>query len=461
MSTQTSPASRGTRIIKILLLVLGAGLVAYALSDQPFYGGPPGIGMLQKLIAGAGVVIALGALLPRRFGEQLLLLTISGLLMLVFAEVAGNAILGPVFRPIYREDPNLIFAFIPGRKSTNTLPPVNGGATITHRINDDGFRGGPLLERTPGRKRVVVYGDSFIHAYYAADADTFPVRLEGALEARTGTDIEVINAGVSSYGPDQVSRKIEQELPLLKPDLLVVSIFAGNDYGDLTRNKMFRLGADGTLADNPWRLDPAVSEAFSLSQRESILVRALRATMAARSQTAEGVGDSAVPDRTFLLDEARREYQSLLSGDPTVTNTHVDYYSADVSLEPDSDSARYKVALMGEVLERIRRTCAEAGVPLVFLFIPHPADLTDDYDWGAVDLAQYPGYSGRNQIAPLERFATATSSHYVSLFDAFQADEPNRLYLHGGDDHWSPAGQALAAGKMADYIANSGLLAAP
>jgi lysophospholipase L1-like esterase len=460
MNAETKPASRGTRIIKAMLLALGAGLVAYALSDQPFYGGPPGIGTLQKLIAGAGAIIALGALLPRRFGEKLLLLTISGLLMLMLAEIAGNVILGPVFRPIYREDPNLIFAFIPGRKSTNTLPPINGGATITHRINDDGFRGGPLLERVPGRKRVVVYGDSFIHAYYAADADTFPVRLEGALKARTGADVEVVNAGVSSYGPDQISVKIQQELPKLKPDLLVVSIFAGNDYGDLMRNKMFRLAADGTLVVNPWRLDPAVSEAFSLSQRESILVRALRATAAARSAPVGPACNASSPDRNFLLAEARREYESLLSGNPLVTNTHVDYYSADVSLQPDSESARYKVAMMDQVLERIRKISAAANVPLVFLFIPHPADLTEKYDWGAVDLARYPGYKGRNQVAPLERFAAATSSNAVSLFDAFQANDPNRLYMHGGDDHWSPAGQALAADMMAGYIVSHGLLAA-
>jgi hypothetical protein len=441
-----------------MLAVVGAGLVAYALSDHPLYGGPPGIGLLQKLIMAAGVVIAAGALLPKHFAEQLLLLTISGLLMLGVAEVAGNSILGPIFRPIYQEDPKLIFGFIPDRTSTTTLSPVNGGATITHRINTAGFRGEELLERAPQRKRIAVYGDSFIHAYYAADADTFPVQLQAALAQRSGADIEVINAGVSSYGPDQVSYKVERELPVLKPDLLVVAIFAGNDYGDLTRNKMFRLGTDGGLVVNPWRLDAKVSEAFSLSQRESILVRALRTTVAARRAPAAPAGGATAPDLAFMLSEAQREYDSLLSGDPVVTNTHIDYYSADVSLLPNSDSARYKVTLMRRVLERIRAIADAASVPIMFLFIPHPADLTDNYDWGAVDRSRYPDYDGRNQTAPLERFAAETASHSLSLYDSFRDNDPNKLYLHGGDDHWSPAGQALAAKLAADYIVEQKLL---
>lgn len=461
MTAESPPASHGGRVVKVILIAIGAAFVAYALSDHPFYGGPPGIGMLQKLIVATGVAIALGALLPKRFAEQLALFTISGTIMLIVAEVAGNSILGPIFRPIYREDPQLIFGFIPDRKSTNRLPPVNGGATITHRINSAGFRGDELLERTPDRKRVVVYGDSFIHAYYAADADTFPVQLRSALAAGIGGDVEVINAGVSSYGPDQVSLKLQRELPELRPDLLVVAIFAGNDYGDLMRNKLYRLSPEGALVPNEWRLDPQVSEAFSLSQRESILVRALRATVAARRSQSPASTDGAKPDISFLVAEAQREYEGMISGDPLVTNTHVDYYSADVSLLPHSESARYKVDLMGKVLNQIRNTAADASVPVLFVFIPHPADLTDTYDWGPFDTARYPDYDGRNQTAPLERFASETGSHFVSLFDTFRANDPNKLYLHGGDDHWSPAGQALAAKLVAEYVASHRLLDTP
>lgn len=461
MTTESQHSPRGARIVRALLIAIGIGLVTYALSDQPFYGGAPGIGLLQKLIFGAGAAILLGALLPARHSEKLLLVTISGLLMLGVTEMLGNAVLGPIFRPIYQEDSKLIFSLIPNRTSTMTLPPVNGGATITHRINAAGFRGAELLERQPKRPRVVVYGDSFIHAFYSSDEDTFVSQLQSALKSKTGSDIEVVNAGVSSYGPDQISLKMQRELPQVQPDLLVVAIFAGNDYGDLMRNKMFRMSSGGVLSENGWQLDPAVSEAFQLSQRESILVRALRTTLGRRRSPAASSPDGATPEMGFLVAEAEREYRSLIGGDPVVRNTHIDYYSADVSLLPDSESARYKVALMRAVLDRIRMTADTAKVPVVFLFIPHPADLSDTYDWGAVDELRYPDYDPRNQIAPLERHAIETSSHFVSLFDDFRANDPNRLYLHGGDDHWNPAGQALAASRVAEYVTAQELLQRP
>lgn len=462
MVTKSESRPRGSRIVKLLLLAIGLGLCAYALSDHPLYGGPPGIGLLQMLIFATGSVIALGALLPKRVAEPLLLLTISGLLMLGVAEFAANTILGPIFRPIYQEDSTLIFRFIPARNSTTTLPPINGGQTITHRINSAGFRGEELLPRVPGRARVAVYGDSFIHAFYTADADTFPAQLRGMLARKLGRDIEVINAGVSSYGPDQISYKLEKELPTLNPDLVVIAIFAGNDYGDLMRNKMFRLGPNEELLPNRWQLDAEVSRAFALSQKESILLRALRTTLGARrSAQSTGGTESPTVDSEFLLAEARREYESLISGSPVVANTHIDYYSADVSLEPNSDSARYKVALMRGVLERLHSIAKNSGTPVVFVFIPHPADLTDNYDWGAVDLSRHPDYNARNQIAPLERFVTDIGNDYVSLYDAFRASEPNKLYLHGGDDHWNPAGQKLAAQLVANYVYEKGLLKAP
>jgi hypothetical protein len=456
MVTENPPRSRGQRIIRILLLAIGLGMAVYSLSDHPMYGGPPGMGLLQKLILAAGALVALGALLPKRFAEQLFLLVTSGLLMLALAEIMANVMIGPTFRPIYQEDTKLIFSFIPDRRSSTTLPAVNGGQTITHRINSAGFRGPELLPRDPSRKRIVVYGDSFIHAYYAADEDTFPVRLSQQISAKLGQDVEVINAGVSSYGPDQISYKLSDELPALDPDLVVIAIFAGNDYGDLMRNKMFRLGPSGELITNRWELDAEVSAAFSLAQRESILVRALRNVV--KERPAPAPPSSGAVDREFLVSEARREYESLVSGNPVVTNTHIDYYSADVSLEPESESARYKTSLMYRVLERLRSIATDSDTPVVFLFIPHPADLTDDYDWGSVDRQRYPGYDGRNQVAPLERFAKDTGSHFVNLFDSFRARDPNALYFHGGDDHWNPAGQALAAELVATYIAEQGLI---
>lgn len=447
MSFKLTPVS-ATRIVQVLLFLIGALMIAYAISNHPLYGGESGFGPGRMLMSAAGVALALCALLPTRIAGRILLLAVTSLIMLAFMEIVGEFALGPRFRPIFQPDDRLIFKLIPSRDSVMTRIPLNGGNTVAHRINSEGFRGDEL--RPAGKAtRVVVYGDSFIHASYSPQEETFSGQLGTLLEARLGKEVEVVNAGVNSYGPDQESLKMEGELSRLRPDLVIVSIFAGNDYGDIVRNKMFRLGADGSLVENHWKLDPKVRATFEQSQRESILRRALRSALdSLRPQ----------PDRSnfsnvdFLLEEAEREYRSfVVERNDTVTNIRTDYYSADVSLTPGSASARYKVALMRAVLHRIRDVAGQHGIPLVFLFIPHPVDVTDHYDSWQIDRERFPGYDGRNQIAPLEDMARTLGVPFLSLYDAYRQRDANTLYFHD-DDHWNAAGQRMAAEMMVDYL---------
>lgn len=444
------PTDRSSRAVRIVALLVGIALIVYALSDHPLYGGEPGFGRVQWVIAAAGGAATLAAL-SSRWAARSLMVLVPSLAVLGIGEVLGEWLLGPAQRPIYQADDRLIFKFIPDRVSAMKRLPVNGGETVVHRINRDGFRG-PELQPAGTATRVVVYGDSFIHAAYSADVETFPAQLGARLSAVMGRPVEVVNAGVSSYGPDQVSLKMEQELPLLRPQLAIVAVYAGNDYGDLMRNKLFKIGPDGKLEPQAWRLDEAVERKFDLSQRESILVRAAR-TVAGGLRRGEGPGRPRI-DLSALLAEADREYRSfVVDGDPTVSNTHVDHFSADVALRPGSASARYKVQLMTAVLGRIGDVARTHQVPLALLFIPHPTAVAADYDWPAIDRAEYPDYDPRNLTAPLASAARVLGLPYLDLFESYRSVDANALYFHGGDDHWNAAGQRLAAEHMARIVA--------
>lgn len=427
----------------LILLGLGADLLMH---------GSPGLGLHQFALMGAGVVLALIAALPPRSIENLLLLLASLALALGGAEVILRLFYASEFVAPYRLHPRYLYTLRPGITRRFHHLPVNGGHVVTFHVNAEGFRGEPLRARD-GQKRIVIYGDSFIQAEYTELADTFAEQLERRLASRVRPGVEVVNAGVTAYGPDQACRRIEDELGRLDPDLVILAIFADNDLGDLVRNKIFRLGADGRLVENRFRFTPKLKDTWKEADTGLYLGK-LRAK--ARRQwldpNAALRGTPAGRIRTWLYDR-REEYDQFVNkGNNDVGRLLEDSYDADVSLTPDSASARYKIALMEAVLGRIRTAVERHGKPLMLLVIPSPIDVVDGYDFGQVDPVLYPQYRRETLTGVVEAMASRLGIPCLNLFGPFRAAGPDALYLHGGDNHWNDAGQALAARMAADFI---------
>jgi len=70
------------------------------------------------------------------------------------------------------------------------------------------------------------------------------------------SDVEAINAGVSGFGPDQNLIRFTEEADIYRPGLLVFHVFADNDFGDIIRNRLFSLDADGSLMRTNMKLSP-------------------------------------------------------------------------------------------------------------------------------------------------------------------------------------------------------------
>ncbi len=463
-----SPSKPPTeRVVRGLTAIQAVGLIGYAVSDHPMYGGGPGFGTSQAVILGLGCALLLCTLLPPQTNARVLLVSLSGLFALAILEFAANALLSPLFRPCYQEDERLLFELRPDCTSIFQRSAINGGDRILQHVNSDGFRGPEPQRPSPGF-RVVVYGDSFIHATYSPDEETFAFKLEEELTKRLAAPADVINAGVSSYGPDQISLRLPGELETLRPDLVVMAIFAGNDYGDLLRNKLFKVDEKNRLIENDGRMAPHLLEGFARSQSESILKRGLRSALSrsGEARTPYSHLELTAPDTdpdvalmNYWLEMAESEYREyVVDGDDTINNIFMDHYSADLSLRPSSASALYKVRLMNAVLQRAKDSVDRAGTQLALLLIPHPINVVQKYDVGRVEEQRFPEHARRNLISPLEDWARTNEVPFLSLFDPFKERDANALYFHGGDDHWNAAGQALAAELMTEYLAANNLL---
>ena len=394
-----------------------------------------------------------------RYASTLLLL--GGMVVgLALVEGALRA-LAPHRVALYVPDDVLLYRLRPGVRETLEPPLHQGGAPVSFRVNAAGFRG-PELAGAPPR-RVVVYGDSFVESRFTPEDATFVARLGRELALASGAAPEVVNAGVTGYGPDQVALRMERELGTLRPALVVAALFAGNDWGDPVRNQLFGLDAQGRLQRRAAVLDPAQRALVGPPEGADALaiVRALRRL---RRGVREGPPAPPGEPRTlaWALRECEDEYAARASG--RVANLFVDHYDADVALRPESESARYKRALLRALVARMREEAARARAPLLLLAIPDYRDLcaappTGTAGDGCPHRAEARGYPGYRPSALTDGLAEIARAEGVPLLDLFGAFEgrPAALF-HARDGHWNAEGQALAARLTAARIAEGGWL---
>lgn len=391
----------------------------------------------------------------------------------VLSLVAGLVLLAfylPVNPTIYQLDERCLYRVIPRSVKRFQHLRVNGGRRVTVRINRAGFRGDELAERALVW-RVLVYGDSFIEAETSPLEETFCERLEALLDARLpGVRVEVVNAGVTGYGPDQVSVGLADDLRSLTPDLVIVALYAGNDFGDLLRNKLYRLGQDGSLQDHRPVLSHGLSGHLARSsEAERVDGGALRRLLTAlywRVNPRELVHEAGLPEEgpnegyiAWALRACQEEYTSyVMRGEPVVVNLFGDHYDADVALRPRSEGARYKVALMEGVVRRIGQRLGAHATTLLLLIVPCAIDVCPDRHVRGVE----PELSGevRSTLSDLlAGIAERNGIASLNLFEPFLAESrAAHFYYHDPENHWNAAGQELAARLTAETILARGML---
>jgi hypothetical protein len=355
---------------------------------------------------------------------------------------------------IYRLHPLYHYALAPGTRKQFERHPVNGGGRVLVTVNSQGFRGDEL-RASPGF-RVVVYGDSLIEADFAHLPETFAKRLETHLTDLRHAPVEVVNAGVNGYGPDQCLRRFEDEVGWLHPQLVVFPIFADNDFGDVLRNRLYRLDDGGRLVDGGGVVSPSLRQKFAEGEEQTPfhLLRGAQRLLRGRRFAAEA-REAQLPQKLAVYIEksiklCRKEYEEIVvRRSPEVTSVFEDHYDADVSLSPASASARYKRALFEALLGRIRAVTSAAGVPALVLVVPSAIDMCDRYDV-RVDTTAFPEYVPSRLSAEAAGAAERQGLPVVDLFDRFRREGADRLYYRHGDDHWNADGQDLAARLVAE-----------
>jgi len=94
---------------------------------------------------------------------------------------------------------------------------------------DDEFTAGPV----PGHTRILALGDSFTFGFGVDYGQRFSEFMEQSSES-----IEVLNMGVFAYGTDQELLAYQLYGKALRPDIVVINLYLGNDLADIRSNEV-------------------------------------------------------------------------------------------------------------------------------------------------------------------------------------------------------------------------------
>ncbi len=383
-------------------------------------------------------------------------LLIGSLIIGVFLIEVGLRVFAPIHSSIYQPDDRVLHKHVPHGGKVFIDHPDNTPDGIPVRINSLGFREREFYSKSEG-KRMMVYGDSYIAAEYSPIESTFVRYLDRKLP-----DWEVLNAGVVGYGPDQILLRLEEDIPRFSPDVVIVSIYSGNDYGDLLRNKIFRAISEGLVIRNNYSLSPELESTLNLAAfprgRSRLQIwRHWKKRQERDYLDAESIRNYLTGSLERALLAAEQQYHSFVrDGNDTVHNLLNDSYDADVAFYPQSASSLYKIELMNHVLGEFKALATQYNLPMAILVIAHPSDICPDYDI-PIDRQAYPEYDSKRLTAILTDLSRRHGLPVLNLFDAWSGEDACSYFFRYGNDHWNSRGQARAAELMAEFLESTGL----
>jgi lysophospholipase L1-like esterase len=171
---------------------------------------------------------------PRPHGIKLVLFwAILAIATLGFCELLVRLGLPPLDRypgkpsedALLMADPVRGYGLRPGATSRHHTPDFD----VRFEIDSRGLRDGPFEDALTRDFRILAVGDSYTMGLAVDERDRYSDQLEALLEARLGAGrAVVVNAGVPGYSVAQIRKTAEALLPELRPQVLIVGLYASS-----------------------------------------------------------------------------------------------------------------------------------------------------------------------------------------------------------------------------------------
>lgn len=284
----------------------------------------------------------------------------------------------------------------------------------TFRLNSKGFKDIEFnREKEPGTYRILGIGDSFAFGIVPYE-DNYLTLLEDQLNSpKGGQRYEVINMGIAGGALDHYLAILVREGLELDPDLVLLSIFLGNDLTETDKHQTMTSYV-ASLVRFLWR----VSEHFEARQVN--------------------------PWTTYEDDQPTFSYDRFLD---------IEVARAAIYRLRNPDTEKWLRNAVKYVNE-IGRVCAFKRVRLLIVLIPDELQIDAALQRAVVQKWKVPSvdmdFSLPTKMLSLELDRAGIS--YVDLLEPFRLVSSHTRLYKPNDTHWNIAGNRLAAEIIYEYM---------
>jgi hypothetical protein len=289
----------------------------------------------------------------------------------------------------------------------------------------------------PGKPVIVTIGDSF-------SASIVPLVFHFTSVAERELSLPIDNVGVSAIGPREYEYLLLHEVLPLKPTLVVVDIFIGNDL-------------TAPLEEPVLEADPLRDW---LDKERVLLLRVPRLLLESGPIGAGGAGGEAVAgsDRVPTPEELEIRYPWLADPSREVEGMSEGQYArleAHRAREACGQAPPAWPALF-ETLRRIRHTCEKVGAGFALMLIPDEFQVEEDV-WARI-LQDLPGERLDRDLPQrvLTGFCAEEGVPCLDLLPRLREVPPmadGRRHLYSlRDSHWNRRGNAVAGKALAEFV---------
>jgi hypothetical protein len=373
--------------------------------------------------------ITLALLFFKKKRKEIILVAFSIGIAIAICEVLLRIFLPQISNHVrmFEADPTLGWKFISNGKWKIVYP---GGIRNVIEINSMGFRDhSPPADK---KRKLLVLGDSFVSNISVKDDEVFTEVMEDQLQ-----NYDVLNFGVVGYGQVQEYLLLQKWIKEIKPDVVLLIIYFGNDFID-------NIGAY-------WGISRPYA---SLEGQDSVLVIHPESHPQSKNQQSDSLGIFANSHLNILLTRSLnkivQEYDSSLAPP--------EFYSCQW---PVSERQDLMFRIMGELLLKIANLGKENDVPVVFALAPSLVQIKDEL-WESFLKKNIIYQKKFLRSLPNDRLMEFSKRHDLLMLDLFprlhQESKTNVNLYHPVEQHWTKEGNRVVANALIDYLESRSLI---